>query len=133
MAKAGDFFVAELKDAHVAWGEHRHTSTRDIQHGEAYIQIPASDAYRLSIKSFKGAGNVDAIGENLFYCTSSDGFLNGIIRAQGEQSDNRYAKQFSMDKDLKELGRWFTYIGAKPGDIIKVTWESANKIIIEKL
>lgn len=133
MAKAGDSYVVTLKEAHLAWGEYRHTNTRDVQYGEAYIQIPADIAYDYNIMSFKGAGSHDSWGKNLFHCVSSDGFLCGVLRAQGEQSNESYAKQFAIDKDLKAIGRWYDHVDAKAGDQLKLTWLDETSILVEKL
>ena len=133
MAKAGDSYTVPLIEPHLAWGEYRHTNSRDVQYGEAYIPIRAKDAYDLSIKSSKGVNYHDTLGQNLFNCISADGYLRGILRAQGQQADDRYAKQFSMDKDLKALGRWYAHLDAKVGDRIRVTWSTDTDVMIEKL
>lgn len=133
MANRGDYYIVELERAHLEWGTHRYTDTRDIIYGEGYIQIPARKAYDFNIYNSNGTGGNDVWGENLFRCTSRDGLFEGVLRAQGNQSDDRYAKQFSEDGNLKGIGRWYQRIGARVGDRIQVTWTSSTDIIIEKL
>jgi hypothetical protein len=120
MPKTGDSFVVELKEAHLNWGTHRYTNSRDQIDGEGYIQIPANIAYSLGISN----GSV-------YNCTSSDGQYNHPLRASGNQSDPRYAKQFQSDGNLKLLGGWLHQVcNAKVGDRVKVRWTSPNDIII---
>ena len=40
MAHEGDYYTVVLKEAHLNWGEHRHTGTREIVEGEGYVPIP---------------------------------------------------------------------------------------------
>lgn len=80
-----------------------------------------------------GTGGRDVFGENLFYCHSADGHFQGTLRAQGNQDQTTYAKQFSADGNLRAIGRWYANIGAVPGDIIRVSWTSPTDILIEKL
>lgn len=122
-----------LKRAHLEWGSHRYTNSRGIVYGEGYIPIPADVSYANNIYNQNGTGGNDIIGQNLFYCNSADGLYQGVLRAQGNQDDSRYAKQFSGDKNLKAIGTWFYQIGASIGDRIRVTWTSPTEIIIEKL
>ena len=90
-------------------------------------------AYTNNVYNQNGTGGKDIIGQNLFYCSSADGLYQGILRAQGNQDDSRYAKQFSGDKNLKAIGTWFYQTGASIGDRIRVTWSSPTEILIEKL
>lgn len=39
MPNTGDQFVTTLKTAHLKWGSHRYTNSRDIIYGEGYLQI----------------------------------------------------------------------------------------------
>lgn len=133
MARAGDFYIVILEKAHLEWGTHRYTNSRGTVYGEGYIQIPADIAYSLNLLNYNGTGYTDILGENLFYCTSADGLFEGVLRAQGNQSDNRFAKQFSGDKNLKSVGSWYQSIAANIGDRVKVTWTSPTDMIIEKL
>ena len=122
-----------LKRAHLEWGSHRYTNSRGIIYGEGYIPIPANVAYTNNVYNQNGTGGKDIIGQNLFYCSSADGLYQGILRAQGNPDDSRYAKQFSGDKNLKAIGTWFYQTGASIGDRIRVTWTSPTEILIEKL
>lgn len=130
MAKAGDTYTITLKEPHLAWGEYRYTNSRGTVFGEGYIPIPAADAYRLHLLNQNGTKYRDVLGENLFNCVSLDGTFRGVLRAQGNQADNRFAKQFAGDKNLKALGDWFYNIGADVGDQVSVTWLSPTNIII---
>ena len=134
MARPGDSFKIALKSPHVDWGTTRYTTSRNPRENEAYIPIPARDAYRLGLKNKKGAGDRDAFGVTLFYCRSKDGFFNGVLRAQGNQGgDPCYAKQFSADHDLAALAYWFQHVGAQIGDEVLVTWLTETEIEIELL
>lgn len=133
MAKAGDAYKVRLKQAHLEWGEHRYTNSRGIVYGEGYIAIPAEYAYDFDLRNKNGAGQKDVFGKNLFYCQSADGLFKGVLRAQGNQDDRRFAKQFSVDNDLKAIGSWYSQIDAQVGDWIRVAWLSSTDILIEKL
>lgn len=131
MANAGDTYTVTLKAPHLAWGEIRYTNSRGTVYGEGYIPIPAGDAYRLGLFNQNGTGYRDIFGKNLFNCASVDGEFRGIVRAQGNQADDRYAKQFAGDKNLKALGDWFYSLGADIGDQVRVTWLNSTDIVIE--
>lgn len=133
MAQAGDTYSVILEEAHLKWGTHRHTNSRDKVYGEGYIKIPSDVAYSLELLNSNGTSGKDIFGQNLFYCKSKDGMYQGILRAQGNQNDTRYAKQFSADNDLKAIGSWYSAINAVAGDVVQVTWKSSTEIIIEKL
>lgn len=133
MAKCGDFYEITLKRPHLEWGSHRYTNSREIIYGEGYIPIPADIAYSYNIYNQKGTNGQDIPGKNIYYCHSADGLYNGTLRAQGNQGDSRYAKQFSGDKNLKAIGYWFYQINAGIGDRIRVTWTSPTEIVIEKV
>ncbi len=131
MATAGDTYTIVLKTPHLAWGERRYTATRGTVYGEGYIPIPANIAYRLKLLNQNGTNYNDILGKNLFNCVSADGKFRGVLRAQGNQADDRFAKQFAGDKNLKALGDWFYSVGADIGDKVKVTWVSPTDIVIE--
>ena len=122
-----------LKRTHLEWGSYRYTNSRGVVYGEGYIPIPANVAYSNNIFNQNGTDGKDIFGENLFYCSSADGLYQGVVRAQGNQDNPRYAKQFSGDKDLKAIGNWFYQIGASVGDKIRVTWTSPTELVIEKI
>lgn len=132
MAKVGDFYEITLKQPHLEWGEYRYTDSRGIVYGEGYIPIPADIAYSFGLLNSNGTRGVDILGKNLFNCMSSDGYYNGVVRAQGNQADVNYAKQFSGDKDLKGIGDWFHHVGASVGDKVLVEWISDTDIVITK-
>ncbi len=133
MASAGNSYTIKLKSPHLKWGVERYTGSRDIIYGEGYIPIPADIAYDFKLLNLNGTNGQDIFGQNLFHCKSVDGHYEGTLRAQGNQSDDRYAKQFSGDNNLKAIGSWYAAIGAAVGDTVKVTWTSPIDIIIEKL
>lgn len=130
MPVAGNSFISTLKQAHLKWGTHRHTTTRGRRKGEAYIQIPRYIARTLGIYT-KFHPNANAI----YKCSSVDGFLNNkfLLASGSSGSHDTYAKQFSGMGDLKLLGRWFRYINAQPGDKIEVTFNSSNDITVRKI
>lgn len=131
MARAGDFYVITLKKPHLEWGSYRHTDSRGTVYGEGYIPIPAPEAYSFNLLNQNGTHYTDVFGQNLFNCRSADGHFSGVLRAQGNQSDERYAKQLAGNKDLKALGDWFYAIGASEGDQVRVTWINSTDVIIE--
>lgn len=133
MAKAGDTFTVTLKKAHLEWGSYRHTNSRGIVYGEGYIKIPAPDAYRYGLLNSNGTGGLDILGQNIFNCRSADGLFSGELKAQGDQADDIFAKQFAGNDNLKAIGDWYYAIGATVGDKIKVTWVSPTDLIIEKI
>ena len=67
MAKAGDSYVVELKQAHLEWGEHRYTNSRGIVYGEGYIAIPAEYAYDFDLRNKYGAGQKDVFGKKIIF------------------------------------------------------------------
>ena len=134
MAKAGDSYKVKLKMAHLGWGTYRSTESRAKREGEAYIQIPVNYARKYNLFNSNGTNGQDVLGVNLFRCTSADGLFSGVLRAQGNsKADSKYAKQFSVDKNLRAVGDWYKSIGAQVGDTIKVAWTSDVDIVIEKL
>lgn len=133
MATTGDTFTIILKEPHLAWGSYRYTGSRGIVYGEGYIPIPASDAYRIHTLNTNGTGGIDVLGQNLFRCRSADGLYSGVLKAQGNQNDVRYAKQFSGNDNLKAIGDWYYKIGADVGDKIRVTWVSPYDVVIERI
>lgn len=134
MAKTGDSYVVTLKKAHLEWGTHRYTHTRGRIYGEGYLPIPARRARAYEIYNSNNTGGYDVLGVNIFNCQSRDGFLNCEMKAQGcSTAGSVYAKQFSVDDDLRALGDWYAHIGAVEGDRVRVTWMSATDIVLEKI
>jgi hypothetical protein len=133
MAIAGQSYVVELKESHLMWGEY-HPSRHGIPgagrmevYGEGYIKIPANEAYDFEIFN---SSNPFGISE-LYHCISYDGYYDGILKAQGNQNDPAYAKQFAEDGNLKGIGDWYDYVGAVVGNYVKVKFTSSNSMIIE--
>ena len=130
MAQKGDFYIVQLEEAHIMWGEFhpsRHSHSRREIYGEGYIKIPSEKAY-----DFRIFNNNNPFGiSTIYYCTSYDGYYSGNLLAQGNQSDPIYAKQFAEKGNLKGIGDWYDYVGADVGDFVKVVFTSPNKILIE--
>ena len=106
MARVGDSYDIELKEAHLSWGTHRYTYTRDRIYGEGYLPIPRR--YAVAYEIFNGNNGIDTFGKNLFECHSVDGLYSGVLRAQGCSTANDvYAKQFSEDGNLKGMQSYF--------------------------
>lgn len=134
MANAGDSYVVTLSRAHLEWGIHRYTFTRDRIYGEGYLPIPVRYARNYEIYNTNFTRNRDVLGENIFNCQSVDGFLNCRMKAQGcSRAGDCYAKQFSVDDNLRALGAWYAHVGATVGDQVRVTWLNETDMLIEKL
>ena len=134
MAKTGDHYTVTLREAHLKWGTHRYTHTRERIYGEGYLLIPIKYARKYNIYNSNKTGGKDVLGVNVFNCISNDGLFNAQLKAQGCNSAGEiYAKQFSANDNLKALGAWFSSIGAKVGDKIRVSWISSTDIVIERL
>lgn len=135
MANTGYSYVIRLSKSHLEWGTHRYTGSRDAIYGEGYIPIPAKVARDQDIFNSNGTGDQDILGQNIFKCSSADGYLNGVVmRAQGcTQAGSIYAKQFSANGNLKVLGQWYQHMNCQVGDSVRVTWTAPNQILIEKI
>lgn len=132
MAKTGDSYIVTLEKAHLEWGTHRYTGSRQQIYGEGYLQIPRQIAVKFSLYNSNYTGGDDVLGLNIFNCTSADGLFNGQLKAQGNaKRGDVYAKQFSGNNDLQALGSWYNAIGAQIGNKVKVRWISSTDIIIE--
>lgn len=131
MAHAGDSYTEQLQPAHLGWGNHRYTNTRDIIYGEGYIPIPKYYARAYDI--FNSNHSPVGLGFNLFNASSLDGYLDNItLLAQGSSTaGDIYAKQFSVRGNLKIIGAWYESQNATPNDSIRVTWTSPTHIILE--
>ena len=127
MPDAGDSFTITLNTSHLRWGTFRYTNTRNRIYGEGYIPIPRRFARAFGIFN---SNNHDA---NIRYnCTSTDGFYNGVLLAQGcSQAHDIYAKQFAEEGNLKGIGAWYAHVNARVGSHIRVTWTSPYDIVIE--
>lgn len=131
MPRAGDSYRITLRENHLEWGTYRYTESRTPREGEAYLPIPKEYAQRFNIYNKNYTGGDDVLGENIFHCTSNDGFLDVVMRAQGSsRAGEIYAKQFSVRGDLQAIGEWYRFVGAQPGDEIEVYWQSSTDMII---
>lgn len=134
MANTGDYYIVTLKKSHLNWGTHRYTGTRGEVFGEGYIPIPRDYAYKYEILNSNGVCGNDELGKNIFRYRTSDGVMNGYLKAQGcNTAGDIYAKQFSVAGDLKALGSWFAHIGASEGTNIKVEWLSSSDILLSAI
>jgi len=121
MSKTGDYYSVSLKEAHIDWGRHRYTHTRERIAGEGYVPIPKRIAEMYDIQ--KG---------DCFTATFTDGFPSFTARAAGNSAAGEiWAKQFQGDGDLKAFGRWYAHCGAQVGDTVRVIFTSANSILFE--
>lgn len=130
MPNAGDTFIVEIKEPHIGWGTERHTNTRTIRHGEGYIKIPRAEAVRFSIY------NCNRQNANILYdvvCLNGNQ-INGRLLAQGsEDSNDVYAKQFSVQGDLRQVGQWYASVHAVPGGRVRITFTSETSLELEYL
>lgn len=131
MAQAGNTFTVSLKPSYLAWGEYRNPTNRDPIFGEGYIPIPEN--YATAYDIFNSNYHITGLGYNLFYASSADGFLTDVLLlAQGSNNaGDVYAKQFSVQGDLKKIGAWYRSQGATTNDSVKVTWLSPDNILLE--
>ncbi len=129
MPNTGDLFITTLLQAHLEWGEHRHTNSRGIVIGEGYLQIPADFAYEFGITN---NSSVTRSAEYEF-STADDYIIDGKLLATGNQHRAEYAKQFQGSGDLKLLGNWYNNIDAQIGDEIEIRFTSPTKILLTKL
>lgn len=128
MPQTGDFFIVRLSDAHLDWGEHRYTNTRDAISGEGYIPIPKKYAVQFNIF------NSNRVGGNPRYSfrTLNGENMTGELLAQGcSSAGDEYAKQFSGYGDLKLVGHWYASVNAIPGGHVKITFTSPSSLTLE--
>lgn len=131
MAIARNNYTKQLKPSHLGWGNHRYTNTRNIIYGEGYIPLPKPYAKTFSI--FNSNNSTTGLGYNLFRASSVDGFLNNVpLLAQGcSTAGDIYAKQFSVQGDLRMVGAWYASQNATTNNSVKVTWTSPTDILLE--
>lgn len=130
MPNPNDSYVVTLKKAHLEWGTHRYTNTRDRIYGEGYLQIPRHMAETLGI--FNSNQNKEPIE---YTCSSKDGFLKNVtLKASGSSTaGDVYAKQFQGSGNLKTLGEWYRHINAQEGDQVEIFWVRPTEILISKI
>ena len=130
MPNTNDSFTTTLKQAHLEWGSHRHTSTRGTIYGEGYLQIPRPIARSLSIHNT----NQNVISE-IYSCTPLNGNTEIFeIKAAGsENSEDILAKQFQGNNNLKTIGSWFYSVNAQIDDEVEIIWTSPSCLTIRKL
>ena len=134
MANTGDTFTVQLNQAQLELGTFRFTGSRGLRYGEGYLKIPKHIARTLQLFNGNYTNGFDIVGKNIFHATSADGLFNGPLRSEGcSNAGDSYAKQFAGDKNLMELGYWYTQINAQVGDSIRVTFTFPSDIVLEKL
>lgn len=131
MAQAGDYFTVSLGDSQLEWGTFRNPTNRNAIEGEGYIAIPKKYAREYGI--FNSNNQKTGLGYNLFYASTADGFLeNVLLLAQGySNAGDIYAKQFSVQGNLKAIGSWYEYMQADGGSSVKVLFTSPTNIMLE--
>lgn len=134
MARTGNSYVVTMEKAHLEWGSYRHTDSRGVVYGEGYILIPASYAREYELYNSNYTDGQDTLGKNIFNFRTADGFLSGVLKSQGSRNaGNIYAKQFSVDDDLKALGDWYAHVNMQVGDKVEVRFTSPTDIVIRKI
>ena len=129
MAQTGDKFIVELTRSQLGWGDERYTNTRVIRYGEGYLAIPQKYALAFNLFNSNNTSGNDILGQNIFNCISSDGFLNCKLKSQGSsKSGVIYAKQFAGNDNLRALGNWYAHIHATIGDQVEVLFLSPTDI-----
>lgn len=130
MPNIGDNYEVEILQAHIEWGMHRHTNTRNRIQGEGYIKIPAPIARRFNIFN-----NVHPTESAIYTCSSEDGYLNNVqLLASGVNSGGPYyAKQFQGHGALTLIGGWYNHVNAQPGDTVRVIFTGSNSMVIEHI
>lgn len=133
MANQGDCYEVVLKETHLYWGLVRETNSRTPRRNEAYIPIPIKFAREYNI--FNSNNSDSGLGYNIFYASSSDGFLNNVeLLAQGGgKKGDIYAKNFSGRGNLGIISNWYQSQGAQVGDKLRVYWDSPTHITLTLL
>lgn len=127
MAKAGDYYVVEIKPSHLDWGEYRNPTNREPIAGESYVKIPSKDAKKYGIKR----GDV-------FYANFANGMPSMQIKAAGNgpcENGIQYAKQFEGigHGACKAFTTWYKSCNAKVGDLVRVDFLSSDEVLFTKL
>lgn len=134
MANVGDSYTVVLRASHLGWGTHRYTDTRPPIVGETYLPIPIRNARNYGIVNSNATNGQDVLGQNIYHCTSADGYFDAMFKAQGCSTEGSiYAKQFSVNNDLQALSAWYNHINAQIGDRIRVVWTSPTDIVIDRI
>lgn len=122
MAKAGDCYTVEVKNAHIKWGTYRKTFSRNLIDGESYVKIPADSARKFNIKrgdtfkahfdnydsiNIKASGNGPTDG-NIVYAKQFEGIGQGACKAftpwyieNNISVGDTILVEFTSDKDIK--------------------------------
>ncbi len=129
MAQTGNCFIVDLTPSQLGWGDERYTNSRPIRYGEGYLAIHKEYAEAFNLFNSNYTNGEDILGENIFNCISSDGFLNCQLKSEGcRKAGNIYAKQFAGNDNLRTLGNWYAHLQARVGDRIEVYFLSPTDI-----
>lgn len=91
-------------------------------------KIPAPIARRLNITNSNSTNN------NVYLCSSADGFLNNVnLKAtRCSHAGSVYTKQFHGSGNLQLLGRWFSGVNTQIGDQVRIDFISPTEILLTK-
>ena len=92
MPNTGDSFITTLLQAHLEWGEHRHTNSRGVIIGEGYLQIPSEFAYQFNITNNSCATR----SAEYDFSTEDNFFTNEKSLASGNQHRAEFANSFMV-------------------------------------
>lgn len=129
MPQTGNSFCVSLTPSQLGWDEERYTDSRPTRKGEAYLAIRKEYAQAFQLFNSNQTNGYDILGQNIFNCISDDGYLNCQLKSEGcSSAGDIYAKQFAGNNNLRALGDWYSYIGAREGDEIEVYFLSPTDI-----
>jgi hypothetical protein len=130
MPNINDTYIVILKRAHLEWGTHRYSLTRNRIYGEGYLQLPVQYARAFGIFNSNQAG-----ANTVYTCDSVDGFLKNerLLASGSSQAGAIYSKQFQGHGNLRAIGQWYHHVHAQIGDRVQVTWTSPTHMLIERL
>lgn len=129
MAQAGNSFRVTLTPSQLGWGTERYTGSRPVREGEAYLAIPRKYAMEYDLFNSNNTTGNDILGQNIFNCITSDGFLNCELKAEGcKSAGDVYAKQFAGNDNLRTLGDWYSYVNAQVDDVVEVYFLSPTDV-----
>ena len=130
MPQAGDSFVVKVLQVHLGWGAPpgRISRSRQTRTGEGYIKIPRKYA-----KAFNIFNSNYSASNHLYNVTCINGQqIKGKLLAQGcSNAGDIYAKQFSVQGNLREIGAWYKSVNAQVGGRVRVTFTSPTDLSIQ--
>lgn len=125
MPVAGDRYIVQVKPSHIAWGEYRNPTNREIIEGESYVKIPSQYARTYNIR--RG---------DTFVAYFNNGSPSIQIKASGNgpyENGIQYAKQFEGIGigACKAFTPWYRSCGINVGDWISVEFISEKEIVFD--